>query len=94
MGLVAPQHVGSSRTKDRTLHQQVDSKPLDHQESPKAEFVGSTALQTSWCGLLPFPSHLLCVKFLFQWESGDGRETCAVVTPANWKPVAVVGVLE
>ena len=44
--------------------------------------------------LLPFPSHLLYVKFLFQWESRDGRETCAVVTISNWKPVAVVGVLE
>ena len=33
-GLVALQHVGSSRTMHQTLHLQADSEPLDHQRSP------------------------------------------------------------
>ena len=33
-GLVAPRHVGSSQTRNQTLHWQADSQPLNHQGSP------------------------------------------------------------
>ena len=32
--VAAPQHVGSSQTRERTLHWQADSHPLNPQESP------------------------------------------------------------
>ena len=41
-GLIAPQHVGSSRNQEsnpRLLHWQADSLPLSHQGSPKLDFM-------------------------------------------------------
>ena len=40
VGLVAPQHVGSSQTKG-SLHWQAESYPLDHEGSPKDGFMKS-----------------------------------------------------
>ena len=59
MGLVAPQHVRSSRISDQTrilLHWQVDSSPLNHQGSPISAFLAKSSLLNLLVSRKLFPS--------------------------------------
>ena len=63
-GLFDPQHVGSSRTRDRTcvLHCQVGSLPLSHQGSPSSVFFHQTISHISVTLTFPLVFLLLLLE--------------------------------
>ena len=92
MGLVAPRHVGSCRTRARTqapLHWQADCQPLRHQGSP---LVRLFCFLFSSLGLLVSQEKSPWALWLVFWEQGTRKPRGSRIHCIDWSLISLLSV--